>query len=572
MEIFKNRIVQMLKEHLSEYDAGTIKSLIEVPPDPKMGDYAFPCFSLAKKFRKAPNFIAKEITQGLKDTDGYIAHIENAGGYINFFVNQARFNETVLLKVFAGGQRYGGSSEGNGKNVVLDFSSPNIAKPFTVGHLRSTVIGNSIYKIYSFLGYSCVRINHLGDWGTQFGKVIAAYKRWGRPEDLEGTPSESLMVIFNLYVRFHKEAEEDPSLEAEGRAWFKKLEEGDEEARRLWKLFTEINLKEFKRIYDLMGVEFDSYAGESFYEDKMDSMLKILEDAGLVEESEGALIVDLSEYKMPPCLLQKQDGATLYATRDLTAAVYRAETYNFHKLIYVVGMEQTLHFKQFFKVLELLGYKWSKSCVHVPFGLIRFAEGKMSTRQGKVIFLEEVLTQAIEMTSEIIKEKNPDLVDKEKVARDVGIGAVIFGDLRNNRIKDVKFDWEEVLNFDGETGPYVQYTHARASSISRRGQKSLDGIQDIDFSLLKEDEEAAVVRLLADFPSRVKAAAEEYEPSIIARYLIDLSRAFNKFYNAHRVLVDEEDLKKARLTLVEATRQVLANGLSLLGMAAPFEM
>jgi arginyl-tRNA synthetase len=574
MNIFKKRVVDLLKGRLNEYGGADItgvdvEPLIEVPPDPKMGDYALPCFALAKALRRSPNIIARDLATGLVDEEGLIYKVENAGGYVNLFVDNQRFTETVLTSILSKGDSYGSSTEGEGKTVLLDFSSPNIAKPFTVGHLRSTVIGNSLYKIYSFLGYPCVRINHIGDWGTQFGKVIAAYKRWGSPDDFTDNTSENLMVIFQLYVRFHKEAETDPSLEEEGRMWFRKLEDGDEEAKGLWKLFTEINLKEFKRIYDLMGVEFDSYAGESFYEDKAGPMVEQIRQAGLVQESEGALIVDLSEYDMPPCLLQKKDGATLYATRDLAAAVYRFQEYGFHKLIYVVGMEQTLYFNQIFKVLELLGYPWADSCVHVPFGLIRFAQGRMSTRHGKVIFLEEVLTQAIESTRSIIEDKNPLLEDKERIATEVGVGAVIFGDLRNNRIKDVKFDWDEILNFDGETGPYVQYTHARASSISRKGGP-LQG--SIDFSLLVEEEELAVVKLLAQFPNEVKAAADEYEPSVVARYLIEVARAFNKFYNAHRVLVEDEAQKEARVALVEATRQVLANGLGLLGMAAPPEM
>lgn len=571
---FLNIFVETIGDILGKYldiDKETIVSMLEVPPDPEMGDYGLPCFTLAKTFRKAPKVIAEELVEKIR-TGGdvpcrSISDVSALNGYVNFVTDKKELAELAISEILKSGTKYGSSTEGSGKTVVLDFSSPNIAKRFSIGHIRSTVIGHSLYKVFSFLGYDCVRINHLGDWGTQFGKLLSAYKRWGDPKELESDP---IVKLQELYVRFNKEAESDPSMDDDARMWFKKLEDGDEEALKLWQWFKDISLEEFDRIYKLMGIEFDSYAGESFYNDKMDKALERLKTAGLVRESEGALIVDLEEYDMPPCLLQKSDGATLYALRDITAALYRYETYKFDKLIYVVGAPQSLHFKQVFKVLELLGCDWVDRCVHVPFGIIQFEDGTMSTRKGNVIFLEDVLQRAIDLTREIIEEKNPDLEGKEQVAKDVGIGAVVFADLRNNRIKDIKFDWDEVLNFDGETGPYLQYTHARACSVLKKS-----GVQDFsgfNAEVLLDEFSVPVLKELHRFPEVIELAAKAYEPSLISRYLLSLAALFNRFYHEHRILDEDREVMISRLALVNGVRQVLANGLDLLGIKAPEEM
>ncbi|EGO88079.1 arginyl-tRNA synthetase, partial [Clostridium botulinum C str. Stockholm] len=459
---YKKIIAERIKENV-ELDLNTIEGLIEIPPKSDMGDYAFPCFQLAKAFRKAPNMIAEELSSKINN-EGF-EKVVALGPYLNFFMDKGSFVKDTLNKVIEEGERYGSSEEGKGKNVTIDYSSPNIAKPFHVGHLFSTAIGNSLYRMLNFEGYNSIGINHLGDWGTQFGKLISAYKRWVDEDALEKDPIKELLRI---YVKFHDEAEKDPSLEDEGRMYFKKLEDGEKEEVELWERFKNLSLKEFKKVYELLGVKFDSYAGESFYNDKMDSVIKEIDEKGILVESNGAKVVMMDDENIPPCIIVKGDGATIYATRDLAAAFYRKKNYDFHKSIYVVGSDQSLHFKQVFKTIEKMGYNWADDCKHVAFGLVRFADKKLSTRKGQVIFLEDLLNESVSKTLEVINEKNPELKNKEEVAKKVGIGAIIFTYLKNKREKDIVFNWNEMLNFEGETGPYVQYTYARGKSILRR--------------------------------------------------------------------------------------------------------
>lgn len=555
---YKKLVAERIKENV-DLELDTIEKLIEIPPKPEMGDYAFPCFQLSKVLRKAPNMISQEITEKI-NKDGF-EKVENLGPYLNFFVDKSAFTKNTIEKVLNEGERYGSSDLGNGKNITIDYSSPNIAKPFHVGHLFTTVIGKSLYEMLTFEGYNCIRINHLGDWGTQFGKLISAYKRWGDEEALEKDPIKELLRI---YVKFHDEAEKDPALEDEGRAYFKKLEDGSEEEVQLWQRFKDLSLKEFKKVYDTLGVEFDSYAGESFYNDKMDSVVEELESKGLLVESNGAKVVMLDEYNMPPCIVKKADGATIYATRDLAAAFYRKKTYDFYKSIYVVGMDQSLHFKQLFTTLKLAGHDWADSCKHVAFGLVRFADKKLSTRKGDVIFLEDLINESIEKTLQIINEKNPDLENKEEVAKKVGVGALIFTYLKNGREKDIVFDWNEMLSFDGETGPYVQYSYARGKSILRRAGE-VSG--EVDYSKLDSKEEFELVKSLDGFNKAILTSIDRLEPFIVTRYIIEVAKGFNKFYNAHSIMnAQDEETKKARLKLVESTCQVIKNGLKLIGI------
>jgi arginyl-tRNA synthetase len=533
-----------------------------------MGDYAFPCFRLAKELRKAPPVIAGELVNNLPQSP-FIEKIEQVNAYVNIFLNKAIFTKDVLEKVLTDQESYGMSKEKTKGNIVIDYSSPNIAKPFHVGHLRSTVIGNSLYRIFEALGYNCVGVNHLGDWGTQFGKLIVAYKNYSSKELIEEKGIEELLRI---YVLFHEEAEKDPSLDQLARDYFTKMEQNDEEALTLWKWFKEISLREFERVYKLLGVSFDSYNGEAFYNDKMDVIIEDLEAKGLIEVSEGAKIVRLEEENMPPCLITKKDGSTLYATRDIAAAKYRKDTYEFKKCIIVTALQQNLHFAQFFKVIEKMGYEWSKDLVHVPFGMVSMESGSLSTRKGNVLLLEEILKQAVEKTKKVIEDKNPNLEDKEEVARQVGIGAVIFDDMYNTIIKDIQFSWERVLNFDGETGPYVQYTHARACSVLRKAGESKCDLQEIDYNLLTDEASVGIVKELARFGAVIKEAAEKYEPSYIARYAVHVAQAFNKFYHDNPILVEDEKLKKARLAIVEAAKYALKNALYLLGIEAPKQM
>lgn len=561
---YKKIVATRLKENI-DLDLDKIESLIEIPPKSDMGDFAFPCFQLAKVMKKAPNMIAKDIADVI-NKDGF-EKVESLGPYINFFMDKVKFSESIVNEILSEKDSYGSSKIGDGKRYLVEYSSPNIAKPFHVGHLFTTAIGNALYKMLKFEGYDTVRINHLGDWGTQFGKLISAYKRWGNEEAIEKSPITELLRI---YVKFHDEAEKNPSLEDEGRMYFKKLEEGDNEAVELWKRFKDLSLKEFNNIYSILGVDFDSWAGESFYNDKMDIVVKELEEKNVLTDSNGAKVVMLDEYNMPPCIVVKSDGASIYATRDLAAAMYRKKHYNFDKCIYVVGKDQILHFKQVFKTLELAGHTWAKDCVHIPFGLVKFADRKLSTRKGNVVLLEELLKEAVAKTLETINVKNPELKEKEMVAKKIGIGAVLFTYLKNSREKDIVFDWDEMLSFEGETGPYVQYSYARAKSILRKAE-GING--DADFSKLTSKEEFELTKVLEGFNKAILLAIDRLEPSVVTRYTIEVAKAFNKFYNAHSVLnLEDTGLKVLRLKLIEATAQVIKNSLNLIGINVVEEM
>ena len=566
MQDFKVAIANCLKEKIEDLTLEEIVALIEVPPNKEMGDFAFPCFRLAKVFRKAPNMIAADLAESIEAKDE-ISKVMPLGGYVNFFVNKSQLAENVIKDVLTKKENYGHSDLGQGKAVVIDFSSPNIAKPFHIGHIRTTVIGNALYKIYDSQGYNVVRVNHLGDYGTQFGKLIVAFKLWGSKEAVEANPIPELL---KLYIQFHDEAEKKPEMEDEARAWFTKLENGDEEAKALWQWFRDESLKEFARVYDLLDIEFDSYAGESFYSDKMDTVIDQIKEKGLLEESQGTNVVDLEEYNMPPALITKNDGSTLYMTRDLAAAIYRKNTYDFDKCIYVVGSQQALHFQQLFKVLELMGFEWSKDLIHVPFGMVALEEGTMSTRKGRVVFLEDVLKQAIEKTKETVLSKNPNAKNVDEISKQVGVGAVVFQELSNSRVKDYTFSWERTLSFEGETGPYVQYTHARCCAVLRKANEEVT--TDINYDLLSDGDAAEVLKVIGSFNKSILSAMRKNEPHIITRFVLDLAQAFNKFYHDNPILVEDAELRKARLALVAATRQTLENGLGILGMHAPERM
>ena len=569
---YKDKIADIIAPQVESLSKEEILDLIETPSDSKMGDYAFPCFKLAKVLRKAPPLIAADIAEAIKD-DELFTNVEQVNAYVNMFISKASLASEVISQVISQGDDYGRSDIGQGRKVIVEYSSPNIAKPFHIGHIRSTVIGNSIYKIYDFLGYDAFRINHLGDYGTQFGKMICAYRRWGNKEDVEKEPIKSLL---SYYTKFHEEAEAHPELglEDEARAIFTRLEKGEPEEVELWQWFREESLKEFNRVYDMLGITFDSYNGESFYSDKMPRIVKELEESGLLVEDDGAHIVRLDDYDLPPALITKRDGSTLYITRDIAAAVYRKETYDFYKNIYVVASQQNLHFQQWFKVIELLGYDWAKDCVHVPFGLVSMEEGTMSTRKGRVIFLEDVLKRAVEQTKKIMVEKNVNTENIDETASQVGIGAVVFNELSNYRIKDYVFSWDKVLNFEGETGPYVQYTHARACSIMRNAGEDViaKAKAGFDASKLTSDSANALIKLIYAMPQVIVEAGEKYEPSIVTRHIVDMAQAFNKFYHDEHILVDDENEKVAKVALVMAARTAIHNGLGLLGMKAPERM
>ena len=570
---FKKEIAEIIAKNLEGLTEDEIKSMIEIPQDQSMGDYAFPCFRLAKTMRKAPNLIAAELAEKLQG-EQLFSEVSPVNAYVNMFVSRAEMMKSTVSEVLEEKENFGRSDIGGNKKVIVEFSSPNIAKPFHIGHIRSTVIGNSLSKIYDALGYDVFKINHLGDYGTQFGKMICAYRRWGNREDVINSPIKTLL---GYYTKFHVEVEEHPELEDEARAIFTKLEQGSKEEVELWQWFREESLKEFQRVYDMLGIEFDSYNGESFYSDKMPRFEKELSDKGLLQESKGAQVVDLEEYKLGTALIKKSDGSSLYITRDIAAAVYRKENYDFYKNIYVVATQQNLHFQQLFKIIELMGYDWANQCVHVPFGMVRLEEGTMSTRHGRVVFLEDVLNGAIEKTREIIEEKNPNIENLEEITSQVGIGAVVFNELSNNRIKDYTFKWDQILNFDGETGPYVQYTHARCASLLRKaGEDIVAKAQDpknVDFALLaKSDSAYELTKLIYAFPGVVEQAGEKYEPSIITRHIIDIAQCFNKFYHDEHIIVDDEVEKTSKIALVIATKRVIATGIGLLGMKAPERM
>ena len=559
----KEIVTKLVVDADNTLDTTEIYDMLEYPPDPNMGDIALPCFKLSKKLKKAPAMIAQQLLSSLKSCE-HIIKVEAFSGYLNFFLNKRRFIEEVISGVLKSGSDYGKGGRGEGKTVVIDFSAPNIAKPFHVGHLRSTAIGNSLYRIHQFMGYRAIGINHLGDWGTQFGKLIVAYKKWGVKQEIENGGVKALMA---LYVKFHDESEKDAVLEDEAREWFIRMEKRDEEALSLWQWIKDISMAEFKKVYELMGVHFDSWAGESFYNDSSLDVANELKDKKLLKESEGAFLVELEQFSLPHCLILKKDGGTLYATRDIAAAIYRKRTYDFESCIYVTSAGQSLHFEQWFKVIELMGYDWAKNLKHVPFGTVNLGGEKLSTRKGNVVLLENIFDEAIKKTEEIIASKSGDLHDKGETARSIGVGAVIFSDLFSNRIKDVTFSWEEILDFDGETGPYVQYTHARACSVIKKS-----GFEDnVIFNgiILENSEEYDVTKCLYEFPLRVEQALDMLEPSVITRYLIELARAFNRFYHNHSILSADDELKKSRLALVQAVRTVLSNGLWLIGLKAP---
>ena len=571
---FKEEIAKLIAAEVTDLELSEIQNMIEVPQDSKMGDYAFPCFKLAKVMRKAPPLIAKNIAEKIADNEIF-EKVEQVNAYVNMFISKEEFVKDVVEDVLEKGEGFGRSEIGGGKTVIVEYSSPNIAKPFHIGHIRSTVIGNSIYKIYDALGYNVIRINHLGDYGTQFGKMICAYRHWGNKEDVINEPIKTLL---GYYTKFHEEVETHPELDDEAREIFTRLEHGEPEEVELWQWFRDESLKEFNRVYKMLGIEFDSYNGESFYSDKMPRFVKELEEKNLLEESRGAHIVDLEKYGLGVALITKSDGSTLYITRDIAAAVYRKETYDFYKNIYVVASQQNLHFQQWIQILELMGYEWARDCVHVPFGLVSLEDGTMSTRHGRVVFLEDVLNRAVEQTKEIIREKGVNTDNIDETARQVGIGAVIFNELSNNRIKDYVFSWSKVLDFNGETGPYVQYTYARCASVLRNAgeeavkkamEKSLAGV---DAKYLTGESSYALAKLLYRLPQVVAEAGEKFEPSIVTRHIVDIAQSFNRFYHDEHILVDNEEEKAAKLALVISAKTAIKNGLALLGMEAPERM
>ena len=565
---FKEIIADVVAK-ATNLDKNELESYIEVPKDTSMGDYAFPCFRLAKELRMAPPAIANDIKEKLVIDENYINKVEIVGGYLNFFVNNGAFAKEVLKEFDKKKENYGSSNIGNGKNVVIDYSSPNIAKPFHIGHLRSTVIGGALYKTYKFLGYNVIGVNHLGDYGTQFGKLIEGYKRWGEEYNIEENPIDELTKI---YVRVNKLCEEDESVLLECRDNFKKLEDGDEYCVELWNKFRELSLKEFQRVYDLLGSQFDSWNGEAFYSDKMQEVIDKLDNTGKLVESQGAKIIELGE-DTAPCIIGKTNGSTTYATRDLAAILYRARTYDFDKALYVTSYEQILHFKQVFEVAKLLDLdeKYTNGLEHVPFGMVRLKEGKMSTREGNFIKLEDLLYEAIERSLKVIEEKNPELENKEDVAKKVGIGAVIFNDLSNSRIKDEIFDWDTMLNFQGETGPYVQYIYVRTKSVLEKAGY-VPKFEDVDFNNLTDEQSIATIKTIYSFEEVLKQVTDKNEPSILSRYLIDLSQNFSSFYNANKIITDEKELQNARLYLTYAVGTIIKTGAGLLGIQMPDKM
>lgn len=572
IDAYREEVLRCLSEILKK-DIAELNSIVERPPERVLGDFAFPCFLLAREMKTDPAKIAESLVEGARRIlrSDLIESVEAKQGYLNFFINKKRYYKDVLKSVLEEGNNVGLAQVGKGQTVVIDFSSPNIAKPFQISHLRSTNLGNALSKLYKALGYQVVRINHVGDWGTSFGKMIAAYKKWGTADFVKGGPVDNL---YKLYVRFHQE--QDEQLLEEAKAWSNKLEHGDEEALELWEWFRELSLQEFKRIYQILRVSFDYILGESFYNKLMKGTIERLKKLKLLKKSENAYIVDLEAYNMSPCMIQKSDGTTLYATRDIAAAEYRAKTFSFSKMLYLVGSEQMLHFKQVFKVLELMGYEWAKSCFHVPFGLIKFGDEKMSSRKGNVVLLDDVLQKAIALAEEIVRKKDVEREGQERfsdkeiqsIAREVGIGAVIFGDLKNGRMKDVSFSWSEILNFDGETGPYLQYTSARLTSLlNKAGVNDLQAVGKCEGGECFEiAEEVDLMHDIADFAPVVRDAVTLNEPSEVSRYALRLAKSFNRLYYNHRILQAPEANRLRRLRLCLATREILNQSLSLLGI------
>ena len=572
MEDYRSLIGEIISNEIGEMENLDVASLIEVPTDEKMGDYAFPCFRLAKEFRKAPDAIAAEIAERLQKNPMFES-VENVNAYVNIKIKRTDFIKDVIEDAVLKGDSFTKSNEGEGKKVLVDYSSPNIAKPFHIGHIRSTVIGNALYLIYKNLGYDVVRINHLGDYGTQFGKMIVAYRKWGNKEDVQREPIKTLL---SYYTKFHEEAGKNPELDEEARRVFVKLENGEAEEVALWKWFKEESLKEFEKVYKMLNIQFDSYAGESFYSDKIPAAVAQLEEKGLLKESQNSIIVDLDQFGLAPALVKKSDGSTLYITRDIAAALYRKDTYDFYKCLYVVASQQDLHFKQLFKVMELMGNQWAQNCIHVQFGMVSLAEGTLSTRKGRVVFLEDVLNKAVEKTREVVVEKGVVSENIDRVAEEVGIGAVVFNELAHNRIKDYTFDWDKVLNFEGETGPYVQYTHARSCSLLRKAGKDMvskaKNLDNIDYEKLTSDTMYELAKLIHNMPEVIKEAADRYEPSVVTRHVVKIAQGFNRFYNEERILQGDATGTVSRLTLVIATKNAIKNGLALLGIKAPERM
>ena len=564
-EVIKAIVVFICRE--TGLPAGDVQRFIEIPRDPQWGDYAFPCFSLAKVKRKAPQFLAREIALTFRP-EGLLAYCTAEGAYLNFRIHRAAWAEIVLQRIFAAGHRYGQTQEGEGKRILIEFSSPNIAKPFHVGHLRSTIIGHSLCRLFERRGYRVVRLNHLGDWGKQFGEVITAYQRWGSSQQLEAQP---LKHLFEVYSRFHSASKDNDALHEEARTWFKKLEEGEPEARALWGRFREISIEEFIRLYQFLGISFDSYEGESYYRDRLPGLIERLRQSGLLVESQGAWVVPLDAYQMPPALILKKDEATLYLTRDIAAAEYRYQKWPFERLIYVVGVPQKLHFQQLFKVLELMGYEWSQRLVHVDFGHVL----GMSTRRGEVVFPQDVIDEAIQRAERVIEERGEDkearigkIIKEErgKIARAVGLGAIVFNDLRTKRTKDVEFDWDRILGFEGATGPYCQNAHVRCCGIMRKHSGEVNA--RVDYEVLSSDEEFDLIKRLGELPNVIDRAAEECEPSVIAGYTLELAMSFNVFLARYRVLGGDNRITPARVLLTHGVKEVLAICLSLLGMEA----
>lgn len=564
----KEKICKCIEKSLGNISGFDVMKLIEIPPEDKMGDFALPCFSFAGILHKNPKIIAEELIETMQLVQGElgIEKLEAVNGYLNIFMDRAKYVQYCMDKMKR--PDFGIVKTGTGKTICIDYSSPNIAKNFHAGHLRTTVIGNSLYRIYEKLGFQVVRINHLGDWGTQFGKLIVAYKKWS---DEAAVKEKGIEELLRIYVKFNTEAEKNPELLTEARNWFVKMEQNNEEAIRIWKWFKEISLLEYDRVYKLLGVTFDSYAGESFYRDKVPSLVEELKNKGLLKESQGANIIDLSEYDMPPCLITKSDGGSIYHSRDIAAILYRKENYRFDKCLYVTGLEQSLHFKQVFKAIEVMGYNWADTLIHVPYGLVSLEGEKLSTRNGNIIYAEDILNEAIERAYHWIQDKNPNLMNKEEVANNVGVGAIVFHDLFNQRIKNVDFSWEDVLSFDGTTGPYVQYTFARAKSIIKKNKDDFE-YGTIDFNVLAEDMSYALVKVLYDYEEAIEKAAERYEPSAIARYLVAVATSFNKFYHECPILQAEKKIKQARLVLVDLAQSMILDACSLLGMSCPEEM
>ena len=566
---FKKEIANSIAK-VTNLNEKELENYIEIPPNPDLGDYAFPCFKLAKDLRKAPPMIANDIKENIKMDESIIEKIDVVGGYLNIFINKQTLTKNVLEDISKNKENYGASNIGQGKNVVIDYSAPNIAKPFHIGHLRSTVIGGALYKIYNFLGYNSVGINYLGDWGLQFGKVMAGIELWKDEYDFE---NDEMASILKTYIRFNQEEKEKPELTDLARAKFKELEDGDKNTVKLWEHIREISLENYQKTYKLLNSKFDSYNGEAYYNDKMQPIVEELKEKNLLKESQGAQVVDLEAYDMPPCIIITSAGTTIYATRDLASLKERMNKYDFDKAIYVVGNEQALHFKQVFKVFELMGYeKYASRCVHVPFGLVVDKDGeKIGSRKGNSVFLEDILNEAIDKVKDIINDKNPNLEDKDEIARKVGVGAIIFNDLSNSRIKDEIFDWDMLLNFQGETGPYIQYIYVRTKSLlSKAGY--IPKIEEVDYSKLTEVEAINTLKLLYQFNEVIQNSAEKNEPSILARYLIDLSQNFSTFYNEHKIITEDKAIQDARLFLSLAVGTVLKSGAELLGMEMPERM